>query len=154
MKHPKVIALLLLGALILPLSLGAQSNKDMKAVKAVIKQYEDALNNNSLEGVMEVFDVDAVLLPNNEPAAAGHAAIRENYKQFTNSEMSVEFTAEIQELIVSDDIAYVWALNYGKITPKGGDEILIDSKSLMVLQRTMDGWKAHRYMFNANSAPD
>jgi len=57
-------------------------------------------------------------------------------------------------LILSDKIAYVWSLNYGKISFKGGEEISIDSKSLMVLIMSMDGWKVHRYMFNGNTAPD
>jgi uncharacterized protein (TIGR02246 family) len=154
MKLPKLMKLLLFGALLIPLSVGAQSNKDMKAIKAVVKQYQDALNSNSLDGVMEIFDIDAVVLPNNAPAAAGHRAIRENYEQVTGPEVSIQITLEIQELIATDNIAYVWSLNYGTLKFKGAGEAAIDSKSLMVLQKTMDGWKIHRYMFNENKAPD
>jgi uncharacterized protein (TIGR02246 family) len=154
MKHLKIITLLMFTALALPLSLGAQSKKDMKAIKAVVKQYQDALNNNSLDGVMAVFDVDAVVLPDDGPAAAGHAAIRENYKPITDASMTVQITLEIQELIETDDVAYVWSLNYGTIKYKSESESAIDSKSLMVLRKTMDGWKVHRYMFNGNSPSD
>ena len=154
MKHPKMITLLLLGALVMPLSLVAQSNKDMKAVKAVVKEYQDALNSNSLDGIVAVFDVDAVVLPPDAPVAAGHGAIREQYKTITDPGTSLDITIEIQELILADNVAYVWSLNYGKIKFDGGDENSIDSKSLMVLQKTMDGWKVHRYMFNSNVAPD
>jgi uncharacterized protein (TIGR02246 family) len=154
MKHPKIITLLMLGALAIPMSLGAQSNKDMKAIKAVVKQYQDALNNNSLDGVMAVFDDDAVVLPDDGPAAAGHAAIRESYEPITSASMSVQITLEIQELIATDDVAYVWSLNYGTIKFKDQNEGDIDSKSLMVLRKTMDGWKVHRYMFNSNNAAD
>jgi len=154
MKHPKMITLLLLGALVMPLSLVAQSNKDMKAVKAVVKEYQDALNSNSLDGIVAVFDVDAVVLPPDAPAAAGHAAIREQYKTITDPGTSIDITLEIQELILSDNVAHVWSLNYGKIKFDGGDENSIDSKSLMVLLKSMDGWKVHRYMFNSNNAPD
>ena len=154
MKHPKVIALLLLAGLIAPLTISAQSDKDIKAVKKVVKLYEDALNDHSLDGIVAVFDIDAVVLPPNAPAAAGHGAIREQYKAVTGSEASLEITLEIQETIISDDIAYVWSLNYGKIKLKDGTESAIDSKSLMILRKSTDGWKVHRYMFNANDAPD
>ena len=154
MKHPKMITLLLLGALVMPLNLVAQSKKDVKAVKAVVKEYQDALNSNSLDGIVAVFDVDAVVLPPDAPAAAGHGAIREQYKTITDPGTSIDITIEIQELILADNVAHVWSLNYGKIKFEGGDENSIDSKSLMVLQKTMDGWKVHRYMFNSNIAPD
>ncbi len=154
MKHAKFITLLLLAVLVMPLSIGAQSDKDMKAVKAVVKQYQDALNSNSLDAIIEVFDIDAVVLPNNGPAAAGHRAIRESYKSIVDPDISMDITIEVQELMVSDNVAYVWSLNYGTVKFKGSDESAIDSKSLMVLRKTMDGWKVHRYMFNGNNAPD
>ncbi len=154
MKNLKVITLLLFGALVLPLSLVAQTDKDMQAIKEVVKQYEDALNSNSLDGVVAVFTLDAVVLPPDAPAVSGHGAIREQYKAVTDPGTSIDITLEIQELILSDDIAYVWSLNYGKIKYEGGEASSIDSKSLMVLQKTMDGWKTSRYMFNNNSVPD
>ena len=154
MKHLKVITLLLFGALYIPLSLVAQSDKDIKAIKEVVKQYENALNNKSLDAIAEVFTVDAVVLPPNAPAVSGHAGIREQYKAVTNPSTSIEITLEIQESMVSDDVAYVWSLNYGKIKIADNDESSIDSKSLMILQKTMDGWKAHWYMFNSNNIPD
>ena len=154
MKHSKVIFLLLFGALLVPWSLVAQSDNDMKAIKQVVKQYEDALNSNSLDGVVKIFTLDAVVLPPDAPAASGHAAIREQYKAVTDPGTSIKITLEIQELMLSGDVAHVWSLNYGKIKFTGADESSIDSKSLMVLQKTMDGWKAHRYMFNNNSQAD
>ena len=154
MKNLKVITLLLFGALVIPWSLVAQTDKDMKAIKEVVKQYEDALNSNSLDGVVAVFTLDAVVLPPDAPAVSGHEAIREQYMAVTDPGTSIDITLEIQELILSDDIAYVWSLNYGKIKYEGGDENPIDSKSLMVLQKTMDGWKTSRYMFNNNGTPD
>lgn len=154
MKHPKVISLFLFATLLMPLSIIAQSDKDMKAVKDVVKEYENALNSNSLDRVMQVFAIDAVVLPPDAAAASGHRAIREQYKSVTDPGTSINITLEIQELIISDDVAYVWSLNYGKEKFEGGEESPIDSKSLMVLQKTMDGWKASRYMFNNNNAPD
>lgn len=154
MKNLKVITLLLIGALVMPLSLVAQTDKDMKAIKEVVKQYEDALNSNSLDGVVAVFTLDAMVLPPDAPAASGHRAIREQYETVTDPGTSIDITLEIQELILSDDIAYIWSLNYGKIKFEGGDESPIDSKSLIVLQKTIDGWKVSRYMFNNNSIPD
>jgi ketosteroid isomerase-like protein len=154
MKHLKVISLLLFGTLFMTLNLVAQSEKDMKAIKEVVKQYENALNSNSLDGIVEVFDVDAVVLPPNAPAVTGHAGIREQYKRVTDPGTSIDITLEIQELMVSDYVAYVWSLNYGKIKFADSAESSIDSKSLMVLQKTMDGWKAHWYMFNGNDAPE
>jgi len=144
----------MLCALVIPLSIGAQSSKDMKAIKAVVKQYQDALNSNSLDGIMAVFDVDAVVLPPDAPAAAGHGAIRDNYKGITDASTSLQITIEIQELFATDNMAHVWSLNYGKIKIEDGEENSIDSKSLMILEKSMDGWKVRRYMFNANNAPD
>ncbi len=154
MKHPKIITLLLFVGLFVPLTLGAQSDKDTKAVKAVVKQYEDALNSQSLDDIVAVFDIDCVVLPDDAPVVIGHRGVREHYEDLTDPSTSIEITLEVQELILSDKIAYVWSLNYGKISFKGGEEISIDSKSLMVLIMSMDGWKVHRYMFNGNTAPD
>ncbi len=92
--------LLLIGTLVVPLSLNAESSKDMKAVKNVVKLYEDVLNSNSLDGVVNVFDMDAVVLPPNAPAVARHAAIRQQYKGITDPAMSLNITLEIQELIM------------------------------------------------------
>lgn len=154
MKHAKCITLLTLGALIVSSSLFAQSDKDMKAIKAVVKQYENALNSQSLDDIVAVFDIDCVVLPDDAPAAIGHRGVREQYSGLTDASTSIDITLEIQELILTDEIAYVWSLNYGKITSDGGEEISIDSKSLMVLIMSMDGWKVHRYMFNGNSPAD
>lgn len=154
MKHLKVITFLLLGTLYLPLNLVAQSEKDMNAIKEVVKKYENAINNHSLEGIVEVFDVDAVVLPPNAPAVTGHAGIREHYKRITHQGTAIEITLEIQELIISDDVAYVHSLNYGKVKFADSDESSIDSKSMMILRKTMDGWLTHWYIFNSNNAPD
>ena len=150
MRHPIPIALILLAVMWTPMSLVAQSKKDMKAVKQVIKQYENALNNRSLEDIVNVFAIDAVVLPPDAPALSGHGAIRERYAPLTDPDNMIDITHEIQELILLDDVAYAWSLNYGKIRIGDGEESEIDSKSLMVLQKTIEGWKAHRYMFNGN----
>jgi uncharacterized protein (TIGR02246 family) len=154
MKHSKVITFLLLGTLYLPLNLVAQSDEDMNAIKEVVKKYENAINNHSLQGIVNVFEVDAVVLPPNAPAVTGHAGIRGHYERITNQETSIDIALEIQELIIADDVAYVRSLNYGKVKFADSEESSIDSKSIMILRKTMDGWLVHWYIFNNNNAPD
>jgi uncharacterized protein (TIGR02246 family) len=120
------------------------------AIKAVLKNYEQALNASDVEGVVKLYTDDAVLLPPNAPSAVGIDAVRATYTGIFQAN-SIDLTFEIAEVkVVSPDWAFLRSTSNGTVTILAtGAHVPSSNHELFVLHKTQGGWKLARYSFSS-----
>ena len=103
------------------------------------RQWEEAANRGQVEGIMEIYAPDAVILPPGGPVIEGSETIRELFRQeFERFDTKLAFTT--QEIDVEGDMAfrrgrYVW-----RGTPRlSGPTVETTNKFLEVWRRQADG---------------
>jgi ketosteroid isomerase-like protein len=91
---------------------------------------------------------DAMMLPPNMPAAAGHAAIEAAFRTFPPIS-SMEIRAD--EMAGAGDMAYVRGRYTMTMAPPGMAAIADSGKYLEIWRKQSDGsWKSSRDMFNSD----
>ncbi|MDZ7715331.1 MAG: hypothetical protein U5J95_03880 [Balneolaceae bacterium] len=81
----------------------------------------------------------------------GKSTIEETYSPYYQA-YDLKVTATINEMQISEKIAYVWTLVEGTRGPKGGNEIEnFKYNNLWILKKNQSGWKLWRLMFNSPS---
>ncbi|HEV8632441.1 MAG TPA: SgcJ/EcaC family oxidoreductase [Thermoanaerobaculia bacterium] len=120
------------------------------AIKAVLESYEQALNASDVEGVVQLYTGDAVLLPPNAASAVGIDAVRATYTGIFRA-IDLDLTFEIAEVsVVSPDWAFLRSSSKGVVTIlANGARIPSNNHELFVLHRTRGGWKLARYSFSS-----
>jgi uncharacterized protein (TIGR02246 family) len=124
-------------------------------VRAVADEIIAADNVRDLNAVLRLYEVDAVLLPPNEPAVVGRDAIRPRYEALFQS-MTPAIVSKIDEVQVAGDWAFVRGNNAGEMRPLIGHSSppKLDDVFLMILHRGQDGrWRIARLMWHASSVP-
>jgi uncharacterized protein (TIGR02246 family) len=119
------------------------------------RQWEEAANRGQVEGIMEIYAPDAVILPPGGPVIEGSETIRELFRQeFERFDTKLAFTT--QEIEVDGDMAfrrgrYVW-----RGTPRlSGQTVETTNKFLEVWRRQPDGtWRISVDMWNPGEPGD
>jgi uncharacterized protein (TIGR02246 family) len=128
-----------------------QSSPTEAAVAAVIKQYNQGLNDGNLDTVLKTFLPDGVWMAPNQPSIKGQEELRKWYLNYWSRTVAkLQFTPE---LIQSDGrLAYAVAHVTGTTTPKaGGAPREQDNKTVFVLRQGSDGsWKIAHYILNGS----
>lgn len=122
-------------------------------IKEVIGKYEKALNSGDLNGVVEVFAADAVVMPIGASSLVGREEIRAFYRDSLLALLSLRITLKPVDIILLGDWAVARTQNSGTSTAKSdGSSQPINTKSLIVLHKTDSGsWTFARYMWNPNN---
>ncbi len=122
------------------------------AIEAAGARLLDAYLAGDLEGWLEGFSDDVVLLPAGAPMIVGTDALREASRiQFGLLEsFETEIRTEPQEIEVTGDWAYVLESFEIRLTPlAGGDPVVEQRRLLTIWRRQADGlWKISRGMTN------
>jgi uncharacterized protein (TIGR02246 family) len=107
-------------------------------------------NAGDLEGVLRLYASDAVLLPPNEPAVRGRAAIRERYRQmFAATRMRVTFTVDDQG--GAGDVWFIRGRTAGaRRSIDGSSEEPLAHKFVMILKRDAGAWRISSLIWNAD----
>ena len=152
-----VLAILLLGGLGCqtanpPASQSDTAAADIQAIHAVRDAYVAAESAGDAAAVAALYAEDGVLMPANEPAVSGRAAIETHLSQ-DYAMMSVEVSAASRETKVAGDIAYDAGTHRVRLTPKaGGDGFEATGKQVVTLARQADGtWKITNLIFNSDA---
>ncbi len=125
---------------------------DLEAISNLREEYVAAYSAGNLERLMINFTVDAMLMPPNEPAAAGYEAIESGFQDAFE-----EFTAELTVSSDEVEVAGQWAFERGTytltLTPKAeGEPIEDNGKYIDILQKQPDGsWKYARDIWNSDN---
>lgn len=81
-------------------------SQDIEQISAVLKAYQDALNNASVEDAVKLYTQDGIVMPQHSPSFVGIANVRKAYVNFFEMiKFNVKF--EIQEVVpVSPEYAF------------------------------------------------
>jgi len=120
------------------------------AIKGVLKSYERALNASDVEGVVQLFTDDAVVLAPNAPSAVGIDAVRATYTGIFQA-IDIDLTFEIAEVnVVSPRWAFLRSTSHGTVTNlANGAQSPGKAQELFVLQKSHGRWKLARYSFSS-----
>ena len=120
-------------------------DRDEQAIRSVIATWMEASAAGDLERVLALMDDDVVFLGAGRPPMRGKNGFAAANKAM-EGRVRVEGTAEIQEIRVSGDWAYVW--NQLKVTMRpldGGTPTHLSGPALSVLRKKSDGaWVIYR----------
>ena len=107
--------------------------------------WETALNAGDIETLVANYTSDARILPPNEKAATGTAAVRAAFGSMIDAGISGSLTSI--EVAVSGDIGY----NVGNYALTAGDEVVDTGKYLETWQRGADGeWRISNDIWNSD----
>jgi uncharacterized protein (TIGR02246 family) len=120
------------------------------ANEAVLKSYEQALNASDIEGVVQLYTDDAVVLAPNAPSAVGIDAVRATYTGIFQA-IDIDLTFKVAEVnVVSPNWAFLRSTSNGSITIlANGAQIPSSNQELFVLQNVHGRWKLARYSFSS-----
>ncbi len=137
-----------------PVEEATSTEADVEAINRVHDDHTTALNDGDTNAYVALLTEGAVLMPPNQPAVFGVAAIRE-YRQTDFDQTTLEVTRPSEEVVVAGDWAFVRHTYVGMATPRaGGEPTELRGKGITILQRQPDGsWKITRYMWSDDNPP-
>jgi uncharacterized protein (TIGR02246 family) len=125
---------------------------DIEAIHAVRDAYLAAESAGDAAAVAALYADNGVMMPFNQPAVSGRAAIEAHLQQ-EYSMMTMELTGTSRETEVMGDVAYDVGSHTVRMTPKeGGDTMEATGKHIVTLARQSDGsWKITNLIFNTDA---
>ncbi len=154
MKH-RPLRTVLATALILGALSGAYATEsDNEKIRAVLKNYEHALNASDVDGILKLYTEDGVFMAQHNPSAVGIKQVEAAYTAALQAiDLDIEF--DIVEIeVIADDWAFARTNSSGTITINAtGDQVNEGNQELFVLKKIDDDWKIARYLFSSNTPP-
>ena len=143
--------LLILGILFFYSSLSFAQGNDKQLISELTQSWVDVTNNEDIEGLLGILTTDVIIFsPNAEPLKS-KSSIKETYGPYYQA-YDLEITADINEIHISGNLAYVWTLVEGTRTQRDAKETdNFEYNNLWVLKKNESGWKLWRLMFNSPS---
>ena len=125
------------------------SDADAAALRAVHDRFSAALLRQDFDAVAALYAEDAVLLPPQEPAVHGRAAIR----TWTAAVPRVtRIVLEVDDLDGRADVAYVRGTFAMTLEPAGAPAVSVAGKYVEVLKKQADGaWRFAVDIFNSDA---
>jgi len=130
------------------------SEADIQAIRAIVDDFDAAFNAGDYDALAELYDENAIRMPNEAPPQVGRESIREWFRQeIEEAEREIDNT--VRDAQVFGDWGYMWGDAEGSFTTvDGGETTVVDSKWMSVVRRQPDGsWKTYRDIYNTNVIP-
>jgi uncharacterized protein (TIGR02246 family) len=120
------------------------------AIKGLLKSYQQALNASDVEGVVQLYSDDAVVLAPGAPSAVGIDAVRAAYTGIFQA-IDIDLTFDIAEVnVVSPNWAFLRSTSSGVVTIRAnGAQTPSSNQELFVLHKSQGRWKLARYGFSS-----
>ena len=134
---------------------GTSSEEDVAAIRAVIAEEVRAANAGDVEGFVAIFADNITVVPPNEPAVKGLAAVREWTQAFMEA-VSIEMAGyRDDEIVVAGDVGLHYYSFEWTVTPKAEGEAFTEQGSgIHVFHRQADGsWKMGYDAWNGDAPP-
>lgn len=128
-----------------------RQEKDIDAIKRLFEDWNAGWVAGDTAALLSLYADDPALMPQNQPAMVGKAAIRLLY-QSVFDEFNVKGEGRLMEIEISGDWGYFWSAYRLTATPKaGGEPIEDEGKSIFIVRRQNDNsWKIARLMDNSD----
>jgi uncharacterized protein (TIGR02246 family) len=123
-------------------------------IHALLKRYEEALNQSDTSTVMKLYTPDGVFMAQHFPSNIGADAIRKAYDGvFGTIQLTVSFAiAEVVQ--VAPDWAFARTNSEGTVLVHATGQTAAEAnQELFVLQRIDGEWKIARYCFSTTNPP-
>lgn len=131
------------------------SEKDIEAVKKVLKDYGESNLAGDAKSWAELHAIDVVKMPPDKPAITSREALYEGkVKKFAKTKV-VGWNLEAKEVEIMGDRAYTWGVYKVEVEVlKTGGIINVDGKFLTIYRKEADGsWVITHDCFNSNIPP-
>jgi ketosteroid isomerase-like protein len=123
------------------------TSADQAAIHAGDQAHVDAYNAGNVDGIIAVYADDAVLMPQDAPAAVGHEAIRKYYTASIASAKAAGTTTTIGDYVSGASGNLGWSS--GTFTDAGPGGVAVDTGKFLSTWRKTDGkWLQVRDIFN------
>lgn len=118
------------------------------AVRDLLETYATSLKTSDAELAVSLYTQDGVFMPYQAPTATGPQQLLDAYRNiFRLIRLDVGFTFD--DITVDGDTAHAMTRSAGQVTVLAdGTRTPEENRELFVLNRTGDGWRIARYMFN------
>ncbi len=125
---------------------------DTAPITAVIDAYAERLRADDVDGIVDLYTDDAIVLAHDFPTATGRDAIRGIYAQFLDT-VAMEARFAVDDVAVWGDSAAVCSHSTDVLTVRAaGERGTAAFRELFVLRHGDQGWKIVRYMFQPITA--
>lgn len=122
--------------------------QDQHAIKALLTDYEAALNASNAEQATGMYAAEGTFMPTGAPTASGTEAILATYR-YIFSQIRLDIAFDIHEIVVSGDVAFAHTSSRGTVTVLATDARAPEAnRELFFLRRENGSWKVSHYMFN------
>ncbi len=127
------------------------SEADILAIRAIVDDFDIAVNAGDYEALAELYDEDAIRMPAEAPPQIGKEAIREWFRLEAEGDV-VQIDNVVRDAQAFGDWGYMWGDATGLLTPRDGSEPrVVHAKWMSVVRRQADGsWKTYRDIYNTN----
>ncbi|MDB4582285.1 SgcJ/EcaC family oxidoreductase [Draconibacterium sp.] len=126
-----------------------QTEKDVEAIKELLKKYEEAAANGDAVAYINLYTEDVIWAQPNAPVAKSKAEILERLKPLMEN-LNIQLDESAFEIIVEDDFAYAMSDVTGTFTQKSdGLVIPVKNTALRIFRKEKDGWRISRQIYNS-----
>jgi uncharacterized protein (TIGR02246 family) len=127
--------------------------EDTAAIKQLAEDWHAGWIAGDAEALLDLYDDDPVLMPQNQPPVIGKNAIRPLY-QAVLEEFNVAGGGDMLEVEACGEWGYFWSSYTLTATPKaGGDQLEDSGNSIFIVRRQPDGsWKISRLIANSDQS--
>jgi uncharacterized protein (TIGR02246 family) len=119
---------------------------DDRAVRRVIETYGERLKSSDLEGVLDLFAPDGVLLEPDRPDVIGTAQLRTAYDNALSTRRP-DRSFHFDQVLIEGSLASVRTHSTGTITDRTtGEVVSAEAREIFVLTLLGGEWKIAQYM--------
>lgn len=128
------------------------SNTATQEIKALLKNYERALNASDTKQVLALYAEDGIFMPSEAPTSIGTEAVGQAY-DFVFSQIQLKIEFFIDEIEIEGNLAFARTISRGKVlVHANGVEVPEENRELFVFKKINEEWKIARYIFNKMKA--
>jgi uncharacterized protein (TIGR02246 family) len=112
---------------------------DEQAIRDLVARWHSATFDGDVETVLGLMTEDVVFLVAGQPPMRGRGAFESGLRKMLATHR-IKSSGEVQEVVVSGDLAYCWAQLAVSIVPKaGGDGVSRAGSALSILRKQANG---------------
>ena len=123
-------------------------NQNKTAIEKTLNTYFGSLNESDVKTAVGSYTADGIFMPTKFPTATGTGQLVTAYENVFKA-IQLNVTVKIEELIVSDDIAFARTLSNGTtLIHATGETNPEENREFFLLKKENGEWRIARYMFN------